>query len=245
MSSTVIFDLDGTLYFGEESAYYAKEALNELQNAGFETLFFTNNSTKTRKEVYEKLLRLELNVTLDRIYTSSYATALYLQESNIKKIFLIGSSGFKQELQEKNIIIVDETAAEAVVIGLDLTFNYEDIAKAFLALQRGAKLIVCNRDENFPIENGILRPGLNAIVSSLLGCTKKKDVDYLVGKPNSYLLEKMAQEWQLETKNICVVGDSIESDIAMANNYGCKSFLVGTDKMTLKDVTDKLIRKTE
>ena len=241
MNKAVIFDLDGTIYYGNTLAYYANEAIEKLKDLGYEIIFFTNNSSKTREEIYSKLTNLTLDTSLDRVYTSSYATSKYLEEQSIKEVFLIGTNSFKKELDNLNINVVDENNAQAVVVGLDINFNYENISKALIAVNNGAKIIASNIDANYPVENGILKPGSNAIVSSIVGCSGK-NVDYVVGKPNTYILETICKDWNLNKENIFVVGDGIDSDIAMANNYGCKSILVGKNQKSLEDVV-KIIQK--
>ena len=239
MSKAVIFDLDGTIYYGNELAFYAKEAIKIVKEWGYRVLFFTNNSSKSIKEIHQKLLKLGLEVELNEIYSSAYATTIYLQEQHLHNIFLIGSESFKEELISNSIQIVAPQEAQAVVIGLDLHFTYETIAQALLAVESGAKIIACNVDKNFPIEGGVLRPGLNAIVASLLGSCER-ELDYIVGKPNSYMLDIIVKDWQLDPKKIWVVGDSVESDIAMAEHYGCRSILVAQDGVNLQDVLDRL-----
>jgi len=241
MNKAVVFDLDGTIYYGNSLAFYAKEAIVALQNMGYKILFFTNNSSKSIDDIYHKLLGLGLNMERNEVYSSSYATAIYLQKQKIQKVFLIGSSGFAQELQKREIKIVSEKEAQAIVVGLDIHFNYETIAKALVAVENGAKIIASNVDKNFPIEAGVLRPGSNAIVASILGSCDK-ELDYIVGKPNSYMLDIIVKDWNLDTKNIWVIGDSVESDIAMAEHYGCRSILVNKNMTTLQDVV-KIIQE--
>jgi len=234
MSKAVIFDLDGTIYYGNSVAFYAQEIVNNLKKEGFEIFFITNNSSKTRQEIFGKLLHLGINAELKRVYTSAYATALYLSSKSIKNVFMIGSEGFKKELELQNIKVTEPSDAEAVVIGMDVHFNYETIAQALLSVQNGAKIIACNVDKNFPIEGGILKPGCNAIVASLLGSCDKK-LDTIVGKPNTFLIETIVKNFNLDKNSITVVGDSLQSDIAMANSYGCYSVLVGNDGINLRD----------
>jgi HAD superfamily hydrolase (TIGR01450 family) len=180
------------------------------------------------------LIKLHVRTEVSKVYTSSYATGLYLKESNLKKVFLIGTESFAQELASLNIEVVDEYSCEAVVVGLDTNFTYNTIAQGLTAICNGAKIIASNADANFPIENGVYKPATNAILASLLGASNRQ-VDYIVGKPNTYLLETICKEWNLHKDNICVIGDMLESDIAMANRYGCKSILVGRDGKTLED----------
>lgn len=243
MNKAVVFDLDGTIYYGNTLADNAKEALSMVEDMGYKIIFLTNNSTKTRYEICTKLINLDINANLEQVYTSASATAKYLKEISIKKVFLIGTNSFKKELNLLNIDIVSEEVCEAIVIGLDMNFNYDTIAKAFIAVQNGAKIIASNMDANYPVEDGVLKPGSNAILASLLGSCERK-VDYIVGKPNTYLLKIIAQDWDLSKDNIWVIGDGMDSDIAMANNYGCKSILVGKDKMSLKDAI-AIIKKGE
>lgn len=241
MNKAVIFDLDGTIYFGDSLAPYVLDVLKYLKENNYEVIFFTNNSSKSRDKILNKLMNLGIDTNISRVYTSSYATVKYLYENIIKKVFLIGSEDFKKELNEFNIDTVSEEECEAVVVGLDTKFDYNKIAKALIAINNGKKLIASNIDSNFPIGKGILKPATNAIVGSIVGCSGK-EVDYVVGKPNTYLLESIINDFNLNKSKIWVVGDSIDSDIAMANKYGCKSFLVHTNNKSLKDFT-KTIKK--
>jgi HAD superfamily hydrolase (TIGR01450 family) len=240
MNKSVIFDLDGTIYFGNTLADGALEVIQKLKYNGYQVLYFTNNSTKTRQEICNKLINLGLNVIIFEVYTSSFATAKYLNEKKINNVFLIGTNGFKKELKLFDINIVSEKESEAVVVGLDINFNYETISKALIAVSNGAKIIASNIDMNYPSEKGILKPGSNAIVSSIIGASGAK-VDYVVGKPNKYLLEIIVNDFNLDKSNMYVVGDSIDSDIAMANNYGCKSILVGHNSNSLEDVANIIL----
>jgi ribonucleotide monophosphatase NagD (HAD superfamily) len=104
MNKAVIFDLDGTIYYGNSLAYYALETIKLLEDSGYEVIFFTNNSTKTRDEICNKLINLNVKTEVAKVYTSSYATGKYLKESNLKKVFLIGTESFAQEFHIQMMI---------------------------------------------------------------------------------------------------------------------------------------------
>jgi len=235
MNKAVIFDLDGTIYFGDNLAPHVSDVLKYLKENNYEIIFFTNNSTKSRMTILKKLNNLGIDTDISRVYTSSYASIKYLSENSVANVFLIGSEDFQKELNDFNINVVSETECDAVVVGLDTNFNYDTISKALIAITNGKKLIVSNIDKNFPIENGVLMPGANAIVGAIIGCSGT-EVDCIIGKPNTYLLESIVGDFNLNKNNIWVVGDGIDSDIAMANNYGCKSFLVHSNNKSLKDL---------
>jgi len=227
MIKTVVFDLDGTVYLGNEIIENVLEVISSLEKNNVRIIYFTNNSTKTRKAILDKLINFGLNVSLDQIYTSAYLTAIYLKQKNMNNVFLIGSDGFKEELNFKNINIVDELDAQAVVIGLKMDFTYNDIAKGLISILNGAKIIASNVDANFPVENGNVKPGTNAIVAALVAASCK-NIDYIVGKPNIFFLKTIMHKYDLKKDEIWIIGDRIESDIKMAKNYGCNSILVDT-----------------
>ena len=241
MNKAVVFDLDGTIYFGSKIADFALQTIDELQSNGYNVLFFTNNSTKTRVEILDKLIHMGIRTTVDKIYTSSYASAIFLQRENVKNVFLVGSHGFESELKNIGVNIVDEYNCEAVVIGLDLNFNYEILSRALIALQKSRRIIVANTDKNFPVENGLLRPGANAMLSAILGSIDEEIKLDIVGKPNPFMFEILCKDWGLDKQHIVVVGDRIESDMAMAKNFNCKGILVGNN-ITLLDVKNKILR---
>lgn len=227
MINTIAFDLDGTIYYGNQIVNGAIETIEYLKSKGINIFYFTNNSGKTREQIYEKLKGMGLNLTHDTVYTSAYATAIYCNETHIDSVYCIGSGNFILELNKQGIK-TDNKKVNAVVIGFDSQFNYDKIVKALWYLQNGCKLIVCNQDKNYPIENGQLMPGCGAMVSSILG-SYDKQIDFEVGKPNTYIIELLAKNHQLTNKDILVVGDSITSDIEMANRYKCQSVLVSKE----------------
>lgn len=242
MNKTVVFDLDGTIYFGENIATEALISIKNLIENNFNILFLTNNSTKTRTQIKTKLNSLGVKTDESKIYSSSYATAKYLFEQNINDVFVIGSDGLKSEINDLGINCSDENNCQAIVVGLDLEFNYQTISKALVALNRNVKFIVCNIDKFFPVENQMLKPACNAMVGALIG-TSGRDIDFIVGKPNFYLLDIICRDWKLRKEDIWVVGDSLESDIAMADSFGCKSVLVGNKGITT-EVVDTIIGRS-
>ena len=48
----------------------------------------------------------------------------------------------------------------------------------------------------------------------------------MVGKPNPLLLDIICTQQNLKKEEILVVGDTYESDIQMAEEYGCESIYI-------------------
>jgi phosphoglycolate/pyridoxal phosphate phosphatase family enzyme len=222
----VVFDLDGTIYFGNTLATGSRELIDYLKNINIGVFYFTNNSIKSREDIFLKLKNLGLKLSLDEVYNSSYAAAVYIKENAIKQVYCVGSKGLVHELESNGIVVLSNGEdVDAVVVGLDTGFNYDNIAKALNCLQKGCKLIACNRDRNYPIENNRLLPGCGPLVAAIeyAAC---RQADYVIGKPNTYILKLLTREHGLKNDEIMIVGDNYESDIMMAKSYGSPSVLI-------------------
>ncbi len=222
--SALAFDLDGTLYYGDSAIEGARETIDALINLNYQIFYFTNNSAKMREQIVNKLNRLGFQAKPQNTYCASYAISAYLLEKKLTTIYLIGTDDLKDELSACKIKIKNSSRVSAVVVGLDPSFDYGKISKALEAINKGAKLIVANTDPSYPIENNRRLPGCGAMVGAIVGATFHAP-DFTVGKPNTYMLELLCKEHKLSPAEICIVGDSPESDIKMADNLKCESIL--------------------
>ena len=112
-----------------------------------------------------------------------------MKESRIDNIYVIGSNGLRDEIESEGIRIVDNNSAENLVVGLDLDFNYNKIKNALSVILRGGKFIACNEDSSFPVGKNSYMPACGAMVSAIASSANKKP-DFVVGKPNTYILSK-------------------------------------------------------
>jgi HAD superfamily hydrolase (TIGR01450 family) len=226
----VAFDLDGTLYFQNSLFEGVIELLTLIKSKGINTFYFTNNSFKSRSEIFSKLANLGVNLSLEEVYTSSYATAIYAKENNIKRVHCIGGKGLIQELESKEIAIFNNgEQVDAIIVGLDPEFSYDKISYSLMSLNKGCRLIACNRDRNYPIGNNILLPGCGPLIAAI-EYASGVEADYVVGKPNTYMLEILLKAHKLNNTEILIVGDTYESDIEMAKRCGCPAALIASNK---------------
>lgn len=234
------FDLDGVVYFGSKLAAGAKKIIDELRGYGYKVFFITNNSSKTREEISIKLKGLGIEVEVMDIFTSGYACATFL--SNLKKkakIFVLGSVGLKKLLSQRGLNLVTDSECNYLVVGYDAKFDYNKACFGLRAIQNGAKFIVCNLDRNFPGDNGRIFPGCGAIVA-FMAVALGRGPDFVIGKPNTYILELAASKFYLKPKEIIFVGDSLETDISMANKFGSPSVLVNVSgKPKVRNISAK------
>jgi HAD superfamily hydrolase (TIGR01450 family) len=226
----VVLDLDGTIYLGNRLIEGVLDLLDLFESRSLMPFFFTNNSTKSRKQLFEKLAGMGIRLELKQVYGTAYATAVFVQERGLQRVFCIGRQGLRRELKEKGVVVCeDERLTEALIIGMDTKFDRAKLSKAIQVMKRGGTAIACNRDDSYPGENGEMLPGCGSIVAAIESESGKK-VQYLVGKPDTFMLKLLTKDWNLNMNEILVVGDSYSSDIAMAHKSGSKSILISKKK---------------
>ena len=234
--SVYIFDLDGVLYLGDTAIPYAADAVRRLQGAGKQIYFLTNNSGKTRAEYRKKLADVNgLDVPESAIFTSAYATALYLKQRGAagRSVFVIGEPGLAAELSASGGLIpmTEPDSAEVhdidyVVVGIDRQFTYDKLRFAHAAITRGhAQFIATNRDATFPMEAGEI-PGGGSLVASLATATGREPVT--IGKPETHAYEAILDAAGVTAADSVMVGDRLDTDIAVGRRAGAGTVLVLT-----------------
>ena len=73
-----VFDMDGTIYLGNQVFDFAIRFINHLREHGYRVLFFTNNASHTTEFYMGKLSRLGFSPSKDEIMTSGDVTAEFL-----------------------------------------------------------------------------------------------------------------------------------------------------------------------
>jgi len=232
-----IIDMDGVLYRGEKPIGGVARAVGALRRKGKKVIFSTNNSAHTRGAYAKKLARMGIAASESEIITSGYATALYLRRrAPGAKVYVVGEPGLKRELEGAGFTLLsDERAAEAthVVAGLDRTLNYGRIAAALSALLTGAEFVATNVDSTYPTEAG-LSPGAGATVGALAGCSGKKPV--VIGKPSLHMLKLALGMLGTKPPETAIIGDRLDTDIAVGKRAGLVTMLVLSGVATERDV---------
>ncbi|MEM3556155.1 MAG: HAD-IIA family hydrolase [Candidatus Micrarchaeia archaeon] len=225
-----IFDLDGVVYIGETPVKGAAETLNYLRGKGKRIRFVTNKSDESRGGYVRKLNRMGVECSEREVIPSSYGTAVYLKKKyGGGRCFVIGGRGVIEELKKHGFEIVsgrEGEKADFVVVGIDRKFNYEKLKVGMRAVMNGAKFIATNRDCTKPSEDGLV-PGAGAMIAALEACTGVKP-EVVIGKPNRMLFEIAVREMGLKRKEVAVVGDKIDTDVAGGRRVGLYTILVLT-----------------
>ncbi len=222
-----VFDLDGTLYRGEEAISGAVEKVRELAEAGAVVRYVTNNSTQTPEFFSDKLRRLGFACEPSQVMSSAVGTAKYLADQALRSAFVVGEAGLVKVLGEHGVrAVMGEDSAEAVVVGLCHTFTYELMREAMHRIRAGARFVATNPDATFPAEKGRLDPGAGSMVAAIRACSETEPV--VIGKPKPYLIQASMEGAGLTPDDTLVVGDRMDTDIESGRACGCDTFLVLT-----------------
>ena len=99
-----LLDMDGTIY-NENSIFEGTlDFLSQIEKNGGRYIFITNNSSKSVKDYVEKVNRMGITADASHFYTSSQATAFYLQENYPgQTVFCMGTRSLVAELEQNGI----------------------------------------------------------------------------------------------------------------------------------------------
>ncbi len=208
---TVICDIDGVVYRGDQLIPGSDRALHRLVTAGVDLYFATNNSTKTPANVAERISTMTgVDIAADSIVTSSEA-AVGMLEAAEHPVMVLGSDGITTALAEAGIGVTDDPMqARALLVGLDWDLSYERLTRAADAVRAGARFIATNTDPTYPVPGGLL-PGGGAMVAAVQATTGV--IPEVAGKPHRPMREL------LRARGIgaaWIIGDRVDTDIALA-----------------------------
>jgi len=239
--TTYVFDMDGVLYRGDAPIADAARTVSQLQHEGRNVYMLTNNSGSSRQQYVHKLSEMGINVPIGNIFTSAYATALYLKEHGAvgKNAFIVGQSGIVKELSSVGIITHTEPdhfpsdQIDYVIVGIDRAFSYNKLRFAHACISQGhAKFIATNRDPTYPVENGAI-PGAGSIVASVATATGIEPL--VIGKPEPHALEAILAYSGASPQEAVMVGDRLDTDIAAGRRLNVYTVLVLTGVTTRKE----------
>jgi 4-nitrophenyl phosphatase len=235
----IVFDLDGVVYLGDTPIPHAIETLNRLAGDGHRLYFLTNNSTASRQNYVDKLARIGFLTNPTQVMTSAYATALYLEALGAagKRVFVVGESGLKAEMEGVGLLVVDlddPTPADFVVAGLDRTLTFDKLSRAHQEIAvNGATFIATNRDATYPLETGTI-PGGGAIVAPIEYSTGVRGAT--IGKPEPGTWLRILALAGARPEGALMIGDRPETDIMGAKAVGLHTALVLTGVTCAEEV---------
>ncbi len=223
-----VFDLDGTIYLGEDLIPGAAQVVQRARRAGKRIVFLTNKPIATREDYARKLNRLGIPCEADEVVNSSLVLARYLQKRRPGAlVFPIAERPVIEDLERHGLRICEEPEEiQVVAISWDRGFDYRKLNIAYRAAIRGADLVATNPDRTCPMP-GYRLPDAACMIAAVEACTERK-VEPIVGKPSEIMLQEVLDLLALQPEQCVMVGDRLETDMVMAERAGMTGVLVLT-----------------
>lgn len=234
-----VFDLDGTLYLGDELLPGAQRLIEALGDLGRAVRYVSNNPTKDPDEYLEKLTRLGLPVSHEQIVNTVVTTTRWLLDHHPDAVvYPVAEAPLIRAFQKAGIRMSEDPAEiDIVVASYDRTFTYQKLQKAFDAIwfHKRARLIATNPDRYCPFPGGRGEPDCAAIVAAIEACTGAT-CEANLGKPYPQMLEATLSGLGVPAEKCAVVGDRLSTDVRMALDAGMGAVLVLTGETTEDDL---------
>ena len=237
-----LFDMDGTLYLGNQLFEFTKELLLKIRQTGGRYMFMTNNSSKSVQAYIDKLAALGIDATYEDFITSSQATAYYLKKNHPNDVlYVCGTRSLKQELEEQGFRITEDLSeVTCIVMGFDTELTFKKLHDiSFMLCTRELPYIATNPDYVCPTEFGSV-PDCGSVCDMIFNATGKRPV--VIGKPEPLMPILAMEQWGYRPEETVVIGDRIYTDIKSGLRAGAVTILVMSGETTediLKTSPDK------
>lgn len=233
-----LFDMDGTINLGNTLIPGMEGFFDKLKAAGRDYYLLTNNSSKGHGHYVEKMNRLGVPVTYRDILISSDALTNYLCKVQPgARLCVLGTPQLEETIQKAGFQLVRSLseAVDYVVVGFDMTLNYEKLSLACRLIDRGVPYVATHPDVRCPIEGGEFIPDCGAMLELIKTATGRQP-QLIFGKPYKYMVDVVLDKTGYRREEIAMVGDRLSTDIAFGLNNDILSILVLTGEASLEDV---------
>ena len=228
-----LFDMDGTLYLGNQLYPFTIELLETIKKCGGRYLFMTNNSSKSVNDYIKKLHNLGIASTREDFITSSQATAYYLHKYHEgQTLYVCGTESLKEELRMEGFTVTTELEkVQCIVMGFDTELTFQKLHDvSYLLLTRpNLPYIATNPDLVCPTEFGSV-PDCGSVCIGIKNATGKEPV--VIGKPSALMPQLAMERLGIGKEQSCVIGDRIYTDVKSGLNAGITGILVLSGETT-------------
>ncbi len=222
----VLCDLDGVVWLAHQPIPGSVQAIAELQAAGIEVLFVTNNSTSPPAAVEEVLESIGVQARNKVVGSAAAAASLLIPG---ERVMVCGERGIQEAVDRAGAQRVDphdpegSDICETVVVGLDRHFNYQVLDRVSAAIRNGARFIATNDDPTYPTPTGVV-PGAGSVVAAVSAASGVRPI--LAGKPHRPMADLVlgvmgAFPDPISPEQVVMVGDRLSTDGRFAQTLGC------------------------
>ena len=233
-----LFDMDGTLYLGDQLFLGVPELLDTIRRRGGRYVFITNNSSRSVTDYVKKLHRLGLGeVTEGDFFTSTQAALLLLSERfSGQLLYVQGTASFVAELRAGGMRVTEEYTddAAAILVGFDTEITGKKIETTCRMLTaHDIPYYAANPDWVCPTEFGYI-PDCGSMCRGYELATGKTPI--FIGKPEPTMINAVSERFGASRDEVLVIGDRLYTDIASGQRAGVDTLCVLSGECTLDEV---------
>lgn len=221
-----LFDLDGTLYLGDNLFPGARELLAFIRTRGGQYRFLTNNSSRSVDAYVQKLSRLGIAAQPRDFLTSVDAMAAHLHAHGMetRRFYVCGTESMKSQLRAAGFTVAERREdADALLMGFDTELTFQKLEDACILLGQGTDYLATNPDWVCPTAYGFV-PDCGSVCEMLWRATGRRPL--VIGKPEPAMPLLAMQQAGASAQETLLIGDRIYTDIASGANAGIDTLLV-------------------
>lgn len=239
-----LLDMDGTIYNENQIFDGTLKFLAQIEKNGGRYIFITNNSSKSVEDYVEKVNAMGIKADASHFYTSSQATAFYLNENYPgQTVYCMGTRSLIKELTDSGIPVVTEVndSAGIVLIGFDTENTSEKIRNTCIMLGKDVTYLATNPDLVCPVSFGYI-PDCGSMSIMLKNATGK--TPFFIGKPEPIMINCVLKELGMTREETVIIGDRLYTDIAAGKNADVDTICVLSGEAAMQDIADGEIKPT-
>ena len=247
----VVFDMDGVLRIGSKPIDGVNDTFEFLRKRGIKYMISTNECRYTPDELRDELQEMGIEISEDvLIYTAGLSARDYLQSkidrfpNETFSFGVVGGSGLYRVLNQltenEGCSMVDlppkyQTRLYLVIGSVD-KIKISSLEKIRQWIQAGAKIITTCCDMSDPSSKGDFCLGMPSHMLHMVSYNTAvhHSKSYSTGKPHPMHRKNILNHLKCDPSEILFVGDTLYTDIKLAEESGFKSALVLTGN-TKKD----------
>ena len=239
-----LFDMDGTVYLGDRLFDGTLDLLRSIAESGGRYVFITNNSSRGIEDYLKMVRKMGIKADKDNFYTSVDASASLLKERfDGELIYAQGTKSFTDNLRQEGLNITTEydENVKCVIVGFDTDLTAEKLTNTCKTLLKDVPYYATNPDWVCPTDFGYI-PDCGSMCFGIEKATGKSPV--FIGKPNSLMIEEVIKKFNVDKRDVVVIGDRIYTDIASGVNAGVDTILVLSGETTISILGASKVKPT-
>lgn len=237
----LLLDVEGVLVADKryQAVPGALRRVRAMRTARIPMRLITNNTTDDRPTIIAKLTAADYDFTIDELHTCTHAATQHLQRIGARRALVLGTDKLREIVRVAGVAVEHSAAVDAVVVGLDRSFDYAGLSRACAAIvQHGAQLVALHRNRVFTDENGAVVPSVGALVAAIEHATGATAA--VMGKPSEAYYQQVLDDVGVAPEAAALVSDDPFSDLAGANALGIATAFVLSGKYADPAIAEQL-----